>query len=132
MCFCCGGDLVYARKHDLPALWTPESNETELYQEMDILSYSCGSSYASLHPETDFIFNKVFINKRLTCQSPMEIPYYSSFPLEPLCFFCGTDSDLFDYDASTHLPLCQECRDSGSQFEKKRGKATFTPQSQEF
>ena len=35
------------------------------------------------------IIKKVKVNNSLTCNSPMEIPYYSSNLFQEVCFFCG-------------------------------------------
>ena len=39
---------------------------------------------------------KLYLSKKLTCESPMEIPYYGVFNEEPLCFHCGSQSNLID------------------------------------
>ncbi|XP_014674219.1 PREDICTED: uncharacterized protein LOC106814419 [Priapulus caudatus] len=96
----------------------------QLQREMDTLIYSCGTSFSDLDElPDDSVLNRVFMSKKLTCMSPMEIPYYASFPEEPLCFECGTDDNLCDYDAKKNYPLCEGCRAAGKTFNERRTKA---------
>ena len=34
----------------------------------------------------DAVFNLVFVNDKLTCESPIDVPHYVAFA-DPLCFF---------------------------------------------
>ena len=62
----------------------------------------------------------VFVRLQLCCQSPVEVPYYSSVHvagLKDLCCYCGEPGADRDVDAlQTHrvvLPICKPCKDSG-------------------
>ena len=65
------------------------------------------------------------MNDKLTCDSPIEFPYYVTFS-DPLCFYCGSVHDL----ASTLeiYPLCVECKKQGK-LAKTKNKRTFVPKS---
>ncbi|CAG8485646.1 7962_t:CDS:2, partial [Dentiscutata erythropus] len=58
------------------------------------------------------LFEKVFINDGLTCNSPMEKAYYSAQIFSLLCFNCG-DTDIVTPIPATQYPLCTECTQKG-------------------
>ncbi|CAG8850401.1 455_t:CDS:1, partial [Racocetra persica] len=58
------------------------------------------------------LFEKVFINDGLTCNSPIEKAYYSAQIFSLLCFECG-DSDISTPIPVTQYPLCAECTQKG-------------------
>ncbi|GBB94233.1 hypothetical protein RclHR1_23160002 [Rhizophagus clarus] len=75
---------------------------SNLERYIDTIQYVCGDSFDTLadtevsNNNDDYesdnvseIFEKVKINNSLTCNSPMEIPYYSSGLFEDICFQCG-------------------------------------------
>ena len=54
--------------------------------------YTCGASIQDIEvaeDEENEVLKKLFTSTKLTCISPMEIPYYSAFSKEPLCFHCS-------------------------------------------
>ncbi|GES93292.1 hypothetical protein GLOIN_2v1763419 [Rhizophagus clarus] len=62
------------------------------------------------------IFEKVKINNSLTCNSPMEIPYYSSGLFEDICFQCGKIPEEGDEESNNQVNIeegyyyyCNEC-----------------------
>ena len=73
------------------------------------------------------MFDIVFVNDKLTCQSPIEVPnpYYGVYD-DPLCFFCGSVDDLQTPPGC--FPLCNSCESSGK---TAKGKVTrdFAPRS---
>ena len=42
-------------------------------------------------PPTADIFNRVFVRANLTCRDDIEVPYYSSDSLAPVCSHCGCE-----------------------------------------
>ncbi|CAG8848997.1 16334_t:CDS:1, partial [Racocetra persica] len=58
------------------------------------------------------LFEKVFINDGLTCNSLMEKAYYSAQIFSLLCFNCG-DTDIVTPIPATQYPLCTECTQKG-------------------
>ncbi|CAG8638896.1 6623_t:CDS:2, partial [Racocetra fulgida] len=58
------------------------------------------------------LFEKLFINDGLTCNSPMEKAYYSAQIFSLLCFNCG-DTDIVTPIPATQYPLCTECTQKG-------------------
>ncbi|CAG8814823.1 29084_t:CDS:1, partial [Racocetra persica] len=59
-------------------------------------------------PTIKQLFEKVFVNDRLTCNSPMEKAYYSAQIFLLLCYKCG-DTDIVIPIPATQYPLCTEC-----------------------
>ena len=49
----------------------------QLERELERLSYSCGSSFQHIEDRGEGdVFGVVFVNDKLTCDSPIELPYY--------------------------------------------------------
>ena len=74
--------------------------------------YSCGASIQDIEvgeDEENEVLKKLFTSTKLTCILPMEIPYYSAFSNEPLCFHCGKCTNLVALDDKKYFPLCAEC-----------------------
>jgi len=70
----------------------------------------------------------VKVNNTLTCDSPMEIPYYSSGLLtkEILCFNCGIECEEgHNYD-NDYFPYCEDCNVSIENKKRKRKDKKFT------
>ena len=66
----------------------------QLERELERLSYSCGSCFQDIEDRGEGnVFDIVFVNDKLTCQSPIEVAYYAVHD-DPLCFFCGSEDDL--------------------------------------
>jgi hypothetical protein len=97
----------------------------QLERELDNISYSCGSCFQEIEDYQGGIFEHVYVNDKLTCDSPIQFPYYVTF-YDPLCFYCGSEHDL----ASTPeiYPLCVECKKQGK-LAKTKNKHTFVPKS---
>ena len=47
--------------------------------------------------------------ENLTCESPMEIIYYSSKSLKNLCFYCGRERNLMPSNIELY-PQCTSCQ----------------------
>ena len=60
--------------------------------------YICGTVFHDLpiddKNKDSFILEMLDCRENLTCESPMEIPYYSSKLYENLCFYCGRERNL--------------------------------------
>ncbi|KAF0449754.1 hypothetical protein F8M41_002397 [Gigaspora margarita] len=63
-------------------------------------------------PTIKQIFEKVFINDGLTCNSPIEKAYYSAQIFSLLCYECG-DTNIVIPIPVTQYPLCEECTQKG-------------------
>ena len=57
----------------------------------------------------DDVFDLVFVNDKLTCEMPTELPYYVAFT-DPVCFYCGNDNEQDVAEEAGHYPLCKECK----------------------
>ncbi|GES77742.1 hypothetical protein GLOIN_2v1780244 [Rhizophagus clarus] len=98
--------------------------EQEDYQQaMDLYSYSCG---APIFPD-DYYLKVVFVRTRISCDSPIEILYYSSRRSGnyPICYYCGEREDLVTSSRSLKehfkqiYPLCEGCQENGKEFYTK-------------
>ena len=100
----------------------------QLERELELLAFSCGTCFQDVSTDGDeeSVFNVVYVNDKLTCDLPIEAPYYVTFD-DPLCFFCGSEHDLITGDGN--YPLCNECRDAGKKPHKKNTWA-FNPRPQ--
>ncbi|CAB5190107.1 unnamed protein product [Rhizophagus irregularis] len=99
--------------------------EQEDYQQaMDLYSYSCG---APIFPDDHYLKEVVFVRTRISCNSPIEILYYSSRRSGNyiICYYCGEREDLVTSSQSLKerfkqiYPLCEGCQENGKEFYTK-------------
>lgn len=71
------------------------------------------------------------MREKISCQSPMELAYYSSRKVKPeRCYWCGSKDDLQvkpqNLIDSYQLvyPLCDNCHDEGNDFYYRLAKKT--------
>ena len=67
---------------------------------------------------------KIYVNPKLTCQSEMEVPYYSCALWPPACFYCGSEERLAPSVDDSVYPICEAC--VKSKVAKKKQKRTMT------
>lgn len=92
----------------------------ELTRFIDGIQYTCGDTFYNLansiqnsndtNDSLKKLFSIVKVNNTLTCNSLMEVPYYSSglFNKEILCFNCGIEcEEQHNYD--DYFPYCEDC-----------------------
>lgn len=77
--------------------------------------HTCGSM---LLPPENPMFKNIMTRTDITCQSPVELQYFSSgLGLADLCPHCGLNlgqvSTYLLKRYKTVLPLCDECKDLG-------------------
>ncbi len=65
------------------------------------------------------VLKKVFVNKKTTCATNMEVPYYSVKGYPPVCFYCGQGDDLAEVVEGSQ-PICESCKDKNKPVIKKR------------
>ena len=93
-------------------------DEPVLDRVLDSYLYTCGSSLDGLkeeigssdHPSVQDLFSRVYTRKNLTCEAPVEIPYYSSQMFLSVCTHCAcewTDTEEGKY------PICDYCKQQG-------------------
>ena len=83
---------------------------------LDNLNYSCGASLHLVDSEDDKCtsrMDKVYTSLKLSCDAPMEIPYFGTFPNEPLYFDCSKENDLVKIDTKEDYPIYKICKDTG-------------------
>jgi hypothetical protein len=84
------------------------------------MNYTCGSSLVS---ENHILYNKLFVHEKITCETPIELSYYSSMSrkqgLKKLCYWCEVDSGLADSPKNLVarykfvFPYCIWCLENG-------------------
>ncbi|UZO26953.1 uncharacterized protein OCT59_019163 [Rhizophagus irregularis] len=86
---------------------------------IDNWDYSCGSP---LVPEDHILYNKVFVREKISCETPMELAYYSCRKSNvncDVCYWCGHDNELAVPSESLKskykslYPCCNLCRNAG-------------------
>ena len=79
----------------------------------DILANITESENNNENDNIGKIFEKVKVNNSITCNSTMEIPYYSSGLFEDICFQCGKIPEEDDNEPNNqeegYYYYCEEC-----------------------
>ena len=98
---------------------------------LDELLYTCGSTLQEVTVdqqkddpiETTALFERVFAQANLTCEDPVEVPYYSCemFPL--VCVHCACEHDHME---EGRYPICELCKQEGKTAILKRKRKLFT------
>ena len=70
------------------------------------------------------VLTQVFINDKLTCDSPIEALYFLTI-IDLLRFYCGAEHSLTTKE--DHYPLCEGCRKT-STLAKRKSTIAFAPQ----
>ena len=66
----------------------------------------CVSFFCDIENAEDDVLQKVNVRQNLSCQTPIEIPYYT-IGHDPICYHCGGEESLDD--DSKHLLICAAC-----------------------
>lgn len=82
----------------------------KLEQLVEDLDYTCGSIFANIEADEDSVLNSVYVKANLTCNSPIEIPYYTAGN-DPICYHCGHENEL-QQNEKDH-PVCLSCLNAG-------------------
>ena len=100
------------------------SEKLALHSFLENVSYSCGSSLQDLLDEDEEIISSIYIQADITCNSIMELPYYSAkYP--DVCIQCGGSNSLKVKEG--YYPLCDKCISNGEKPTKRRTRAKFQP-----
>ena len=83
-----------------------QQQRQDLERYLDDLSYTCGSTFNDVECEEDSILKSVYVKENLTCESPIELPYYSAGN-DPICYYCGGQDELSTNP--DYYPLCTFC-----------------------
>lgn len=105
-----------------------------LKRTLEDILYSCGSSLKEVSPliqprddtTCKSLFERIFVRENLDCQSPVEVPYFSSEAFEDVCVHCACNSTQTEL---THpngaYPICVECMEEGKEKILKRKRSLF-------
>ena len=91
----------------------------ELEQLIEDLDYTCGSIFADIEAGEDSVLNSIYVKANLTCNSPIEIPYYTAGNAA-ICFHCGDENEL--QEDETNYPICLSCVSAGKKPVSRRSK----------
>ncbi|CAG8604645.1 19131_t:CDS:2, partial [Racocetra fulgida] len=97
-------------------------NKTICQNAINNWNYSCGSPFV---PEDHILYNEVFVREKISCETPIELAYYSCRKSNingNICYWCGYDNELAEPSESLKskykslFPCCTLCRDIGKEF----------------
>ncbi|CAB4401187.1 unnamed protein product [Rhizophagus irregularis] len=100
-----------------------EQQKQDLNSVIQAYTYSCGSP---IFPDNHSLAQKIFVRIQISCDSPIELLYYSSKKIGNIqvCYWCGIDRDFITPPQSLQemfklvYPLCSACYESGKTFYK--------------
>ncbi|XP_065943283.1 uncharacterized protein [Magallana gigas] len=94
--------------------------ERSLKHTLENIDYTCGSL---ITPNGDILQGKVFVRLQMSCQSPIEFPYYSStVGRVDVCAHCTLPSEKSQEMLKKYkvvLPVCAQCLISGKEIPKR-------------
>ena len=100
----CGACFRWRVLYSMYSLKRGQKKELEWF--MEDLEYTCGSCFADTEADEQSVLNSIYAKANLTCNSPIEIPYYRAGK-DPICYHCGGDSEL--QNAESNYPICLAC-----------------------
>ena len=68
------------------------------------------------------MFSIAHIRLNLTCEDPVEIPFYSSGAFAPVCIHCATGDGLVGGADVETMPTCRQCLDNKKLMLKRKRK----------
>lgn len=101
----------------------------EWLQLQQIFYYSCGSSLQDIDSGSTAdlqLLAKVFVKANLTCDDPVEVPYFSSESFPKICIHCACTADLAQ-DTEVY-PTCNHCLKECSKIYRRK-RPEFQPQA---
>jgi hypothetical protein len=117
-------------------------DEEELTRFLDGIQYTCGDTLYNLASSTNIqdsnstndsmkrLFSIVKVNNALTCNSPIEVSYYSSGLFkEVLCFNCGVECEEH-INYGEYFPYCEECNTLVRDKKRRRKEKKFVTSKQ--
>ncbi|CAG8615599.1 8891_t:CDS:2, partial [Scutellospora calospora] len=98
--------------------------DDELYdfqQTLELYSYSCG---APIFPDDHYLKDVIFVRTQISCDSPIEILYYSSHKVGnyQICYYCRNSDNLVSLSKSLKerfkqiYLLCEICQENRRSF----------------
>ena len=68
-------------------------------------------------PRVNALMDKVFVRNNLTCQSTVEVPYFSSGCFRDICYYCA-GSDKLERNEGAY-PFCGKCSNKEAPTKRK-------------
>ncbi|CAG8791760.1 14276_t:CDS:1, partial [Gigaspora rosea] len=68
----------------------------------------------------EILLKHIFVNAKLTCSTPIEVPYFSSYIYPDVCFQCS-NTEILSPTPTGQQPYCSECNIS-VKAKKRKGK----------
>ena len=94
-----------------------KNQKSELEDILLEVLYVCGDTLTEVEHDDDSVLNAIHLRTNLSCNSPIEIPYYSAGNT-PICFFCGSEEDF--KEQTEGYPICMTCFSGGKRPPAKR------------
>ncbi len=94
-----------------------KNQKSELEDILLEVLYVCGDTLTEVEHDDDSVLNAIHLKTNLSCNSPIEIPYYSAGNT-PICFFCGSEEDF--KEQTEGYPVCMTCFSGGKRPPAKR------------
>ena len=95
-----------------------KKQKLELEKNLQEVLYVCGDSLADAECDDDSVLNVIHTKTNLSCNSPIEIPYYSAGNT-PICFFCASEEEDFKEQTECY-PICETCHAGGKRSPARR------------
>ena len=87
-----------------------KADEYSHHQALDGFWFTCGSSPKELEVDKKLkpLFDLCFVRRNLSCDDPVEIPYYSSEWFLTVCIYCACKCDSTE---PGKYPICEDCKE---------------------
>ena len=89
------------------------AHKRSMKRMLNDFQYVCGTVFHDLliddKNKDSCVLGMIHCRENLTCESPMEIPYYSSKLFKNLCFYCGRERNLMPSNIEFY-PQCTSCQ----------------------
>ena len=106
-CQCSKPRVIYAKKK------FTDANKRSMKRILNDFHYVCGTVFSEIpvdeRNKDSYVLEMMHCRENLSCESPIEIPYYSSKLFSNVCFHCGRASRLLPSNVEFY-PQCMACQ----------------------
>ena len=106
-------------------------DQLKLESVLDDIIYTCEMDLQECIPadiadteKQQHILNSVFVRQNMSCDSRIEIPYFSSECFASICIYCGSEQNIVPASETEGMyPICSSCKSDPSKpgiFKRKR------------
>ena len=110
---------MFKAKGDLLSYKLTYAEQVALSRTVEGLLYTCGSTLKGVQAEAqsqleipivNALFERLHVRENVTCNDPVEIPYYYSERFQLICTHCACECDAV---VEGQFPICDFCRQQG-------------------